>query len=463
MISDKDLSFFERRSEQAIDLCGWLAPILNELHGLNFSTKFWSRILASYALSVINQKPYFEKEKFEYPICFEPINGWAPASRTAVVKGRILSTLRSLKGKYPTRGVLVVAMNSERLALGPRAATFSRELDAAPLSFNCASTLKYPNRKARSYLSSIARSQDCTFHTNVIRSIPKIYAEYFGTLLNSLRKFDGTSVNEILVEHYGSPSEEILAAYLSEVKQARISQLQQGGFVGETKLSILPIARVKYDRLLTYGWQINKEDHPFFAVRLEEYRARYNSCLTDRNSIDALFVYGAPPNSTSLEQHYTAVTTTILSELDRRRFKNILLRPRATSRRLGLVEFPKVFSKVGNDQLDTGRKPIHELCASARIVVQVMMPSTNFLECIFVDQPVVSIDTNSMPTEVIAPFIDFFHAKGVLHKDATSLIGFLNRVNIRAWWSDVISDPIYAEFKKTFARSRVQYLECRGY
>lgn len=98
---------------------------------------------------------------------------------------------------------------------------------------------------------------------------------------------------------------------------------------------------------------------------------------------------------------------------------------------------------------------MYELCRNSRVVVQLTMPSTNFLECIFIDQPVVGIDTNNMATDIIEPFLKFFHEVGVLHQDAKSVVRFLNDVDLYPWWRQVIEEWEYKKFKQTFARSKI--------
>lgn len=283
--------------------------------------------------------------------------------------------------------------------------------------------------------------------------------EHFSEILDFLKKAEVLSIKEIYVEHYGSIFEEIFAAYFSEVKGATINQLQQGGFVGETMVSVEPMKRVLYDRLLTYGWSLDIKDEPYYAVRLEQFKEKYFSYKKNDELIDVLIVYGSAENSKKdVEAYYFHCTSVLLNLLDGNKYSKLKLRPRAASRLLRLTKLPKVFENVSKDKIDRGYQDISKLRSSASIVIQLSVPSTNFLECIFVDQPVIGIDKNIFPTSSVKPFLTFFHEVGILHNNIESLIAFLNNVNLDEWWLKVKSEPMYAKFKDQFARSKKQYL-----
>lgn len=325
------------------------------------------------------------------------------------------------------------------------------------MSFDWVRQLGYPDRSRRNRLLEIAETLPDVEQKNICSAIPKVYIEYFQKILSALNRLDPMPIRKIFVEHYGSTFEEILAAYCAEVKNAQIIQLQQGGFVGETTLSIQPFQRISYDQLLTYGWRIDSIDIPYYAVRLEQYKRRYTAHSNKSATNDILFVFGSPEVAKAITRHYQNAIESICNDLDQQRLPRIKLRPRATSRRLGITRLPSTFRGLPPHWIDQGRTDIAELCANSRAVVQVTMPSTNFLECLFVDQPVLGINTNSMPTTLIKPYLEFFHTCGVLHKDMKSLIGLLNSIDIDSWWAEVTAEAKFQDFLLTFARTKAQY------
>lgn len=80
-------------------------------------------------------------------------------------------------------------------------------------------------------------------------------------------------------------------------------------------------------------------------------------------------------------------------------------------------------------------------------------PSTNTLECMYVDHPVVAILENYNPSEIVEPYYKFFLDKGVFHYTMYSLTKHLNEMNVDTWWSDIVNHETYKNFKKEFIRS----------
>lgn len=457
MISDKSIDFFERRSAEVLRLCDLLAGVMNRVHDVEFSTKFWTRVLISYATAAYNQKDYYRKADFTAPVPFQEINGWKPAGRREIQKHRAITSLRAARGKVRASHVGNALKNTKRVALGIRKEAFADQLNATPLSFNWAFSLGRPQITARVRLLSEAKHVECSFERNTIQHAPKLYVEYFAKILQILKGTETSPVDSIFFEHPASNFEVILSAYLSECGKATIYQLQQGGFVGETTISVAPDKRRLYDYLLTYGWSIGSQDIPFYAVRLEEFRKRYQSHQPPEPELDILFVYGAPENSKALKEHYARCTRAANQKLDRVKFKRIRFRPRAKSRKLRLTEPPTTLDQIQKSELCRGHKDIAELCATSSVVVQWMTPSTNFLECIFVDHPVVAVDTNNMATDVLRPFKAFFKEAGVFHDTPEALVHFLNRTDIEQWWRNLVKDSSYKAFKTLFTRSYSAY------
>lgn len=459
MLYDKrNANFFNARDQSIIELCDFLGPKLNHLHDVNFSIEFWRRVLDAYARSVINQQPYYECPKFEFPLPFLPINGWVPASITKVVLDRTLVTLRSVKrGKFKLPNAAKALEGVKKVAFGTRGEIVAGDLAAVHASFDWVRFLGMPDRSVRHRLNNEAIKLSDPVRRNAYAGLPKIYVEYFPNLLTHFSTLSESTVREIFVEHYGSFYEMVLAAYLSEVVGAQITQLQTGGGTGETTVSIGQTKRSAYDRLLTYGWQISGHDKPFYAIRLEEFKKNYQRAVGCGDSFDVLFMLGQAESSEELRAHYSRCVDEIRSKLDRAKYLKFRFRPRATSRALRIVKKPISLNGVPKTLIDDSLKPIASVCSRARIIVQLTMPATNFHECIFIDKPVLAIDTNNIKTQIALPFHNFFHECGVFHRDVAELVKFLNNTDIDEWWAKVVRDYRYQEYKRQFARSKADY------
>ena len=143
----------------------------------------------------------------------------------------------------------------------------------------------------------------------------------------------------------------------------------------------------------------------------------------------------------------------LLTELDRGKYAAITARPRPMARYVDHSSDVE-FIKQPGIQVDSGKANIEQLIAKSRLVVHLRVPSTTFLECIFIDHPVIGIYFNLAPTEMVVPFYDFFFKVGVLHRHGGAARKHLNNVrNIKGWWADVTSCREYLDFKNKFCRS----------
>lgn len=71
------------------------------------------------------------------------------------------------------------------------------------------------------------------------------------------------------------------------------------------------------------------------------------------------------------------------------------------------------------------------------------VPSTNFLECVYVDQP----------TDLVKPHYQFLSEVGVLHSYIQPLSQHLNRIDVENWWCEVKNRAEYREFKNQLTNS----------
>jgi hypothetical protein len=87
---------------------------------------------------------------------------------------------------------------------------------------------------------------------------------------------------------------------------------------------------------------------------------------------------------------------------------------------------------------------------SSRLVIQMTHPSTNILECFYVNKPVVALLSNDQPTEVVWPYYNFFSEAGVFHETMESLTEHINKIDLDKWWLELINTEEYKSFKNNF-------------
>jgi hypothetical protein len=103
-----------------------------------------------------------------------------------------------------------------------------------------------------------------------------------------------------------------------------------------------------------------------------------------------------------------------------------------------------------------GRNRIAELVKNARLVIHLQSPSTTLLECIYINNPVMSIIKPSrfIPTKIAVEAYNGLIKVGVLHETAESLVKKLNSISsIEEWWSKTLKTPEYMHFKNKFCKN----------
>jgi len=202
------------------------------------------------------------------------------------------------------------------------------------------------------------------------------------------------------------------------------------------------------DEYRTWGWKYKKKDRPWKAYRLEHFKLQYDKQKNNFNH-DLLLCY--PALNYKNKSFYVEWSSFLLQSLDPVKYTEILARPRRTNKiqshksQLSFIEDERVTKS-------SGLKHISEEMSQCRLILQMNVPSTNFLECIYVDHPTVGILNNNRPTGIVKPFYDFFKENGVLHDDIESLVAHLNRIDLDSWWSRLIKEEMYRSFKETFTR-----------
>ena len=437
--------FKAKRPGKILELCEHLSPVMNEIHRKNYSTRFWTTLLKYYATTCVNREGLLSGELMDTKPFLLPINAWELPTRQQVKEKNILYLGKVFLKNSGLEKVHQILKNHENICLGPR----GKELADYGIGAFCPT--HYPllikgDRTPRRKLLKIAGRVDSIFMRNVIMQIPKFYVEFFEKVHQKIKVFNPEK-KVFHAEHIPLFMELLVALYVEN--GSKFYNYQLGGFIGETKTSLSPVKYRTIDKHRTYGWKIHEKDEPHFAYRLESFKKTYQkanpgflaSILLCYNSINA-----------KNKKRYADLSRFFFNNINTQKYSRILLRPRGVSRKmdnskqLAFLQTPKFV------QVDKGMKPMAEITKGAEIVVHWNHPSTNFLECVFVDHPVVAILTNDEPTEIIKPYYAFFLEQKVMHKNIESLLDHLNQTDIPGWWARLTQMPEYKEFKNKFAR-----------
>ncbi|KAB1063536.1 hypothetical protein [Salibacter halophilus] len=444
----KNQKFFNDRPDRILNLANRLTPLLNELHSIDRSERFWLHLLSLYFKSCIGQQEYMSSKGFSPKVPLNIINSYVPITRKQIIFGYVGYVLKALQSKTKFKDVKRVLLKSNVIICGTRKEKIKAAIGGDFFeNFIPLKVLIKPNISRRRKNRIIAESQKDIFIKNVLLCLPRFYVEYFDWFIKKIPILNSNQ-KEFHFEHTGGVFDEyLLAQYQS--KGSRVVAYQTGGYMGELKDHPDKTLYEVIDELRTYGWKYHRKDFPFRALRLEEYMNNYSSVDVQNPNIDLLIVFS------KIDQrkidYYNSIIDNIENNIDREKFREITCRMRPTSlSKVGFNSTQKlVIPKSFN--VDYGRDPMFKVSANAELVLITDWPSTNFLESLKVGKPVLIItDFFRQPAPQVLEYISFFKQEKVIHESVTSLIEFINNVDIATWQKEVQSKSKFKEFKKLY-------------
>jgi|GEM_PF-762211 len=431
-----------------------LAEVLNEVHQMNHSTRFWKLITEEYVRAVINRIQELKATDVKaapglYPIVVNSL----PDRRQKIRRGtkQLLNYLKTRKN----RGLIYQLIRENDLLLSgfKDIPGFKEETGGVELPDQELIIAGAGNRKIRKRLDELAEQADEPIIKNVIRQIPKIYVEHFRPLYDSVELFDpGSKTFHVMGNFHLGRRQLTIARYIEE--GARLIWHQNGAFIGEVVYkNSRYLSHGVADEYRTWGWQLTEKDQPGKAWFLEKFRAPYEEKSQESKEYDLLLCF--PKLRPQVRDELLESGAQILRNLDRHRYPRILVRPQLSGSLTGQIEALQAMIADTRAELSTGRSPMAAETASAQCVVQMSVPATNFMECIYMNHPTIGILNNKQPTDLIQPWYRFLEKRGVLHPNAELLAEHLNRIEIVDWWSQLISSDGYQEFKNKFAKKNL--------
>lgn len=439
------LPYSAERLELSRELTSKLAQVLNDLHDVTYSNRFWQILLATYVNSIVSRKNIFEKDSIKIKPLFEPINGVTSPS----IKERGIKFLRrkfkSAKTSKNYQKIINYINENDSISLGLHNPVSVSEDTGAIYLPDYFHSFSKRNDAKRNKLNAIAENTSDLYTRNIISQLPEIYVEYFDEMLNIIPLYNPQNkvIHTSFIDSFFMKF--LVGLYIEN--GAKLHYYQHGAYYGEM-INHNAYRNESYiaDKYITWGWKLSENDVPGKAYRLELFSKKYKS-QTGNKTYDCLFCYSnvTPRN----RENYINYTHALSSTLDKIKYPRLIARPRPMNK-IPFVKHKLNFPISKDITIDSGRTDMAELISKGRVVIQFTVPSTNFLECFYVDHPTVGLLTNDQPTDIIQPYYDFFIAKGVLHLNFDSLINHLNTVDLETWWEALKSEPMYEKFKKEF-------------
>lgn len=448
IIEDK---FYSMTTPERIELNNrlnsFLYPIMNKIHGSNYSERFWRILLAPYITAINTRRKTFNEDNLNIHPCIEPINSFVYPT----LKEKLIINLKYIVKAIKTRNLITVIEQT------------LKEKDNISFGFHDPSSVKldFPNyletyyplikvskkKIKRAVANKIAESMENHFEKNVIRQIPGCCIEYFDYYINSIKLFSPKNKTFHVSMLETTYMRFLLAKYLEH--GAKLNYYQHGAFYGEYKYySPYAFEYLIADNYYTWGWKMHDKDIPWKAYRLNKFYRNYT--LQHKEKIyDCLIVF--PQISKQNFENFRTSTSLLINNISRDKYRKIMIRPRPSATDL---KYDEQFSFIKDDRvvIDSGKSVIGNLICQSKLVIQYSYPSTNLLECLYVDHPSVVILKNDQPTAIVKPYYDFFLAQGVFHFNFETLTQHLNSIDVDTWWQSIVSHPTYKSFKIQFLR-----------
>ncbi len=438
-----------RRIEVTETLFEMLADVLNNLHDTGYSNRFWKILLESHVKAVIARRAILNSRAVHRRPDLFAFNSNRIPTRKMIFKRRLIDFAKHLKSWTDYKKVNRILTQYDRVRIGFfEYSGLDEEGIGVKLPKYHPFMLGGGEEEKRKSVNSIAETKDDLFLANAIRELPKILIEHFGKLNDSV-KLIRPSEKELHVHTTQSIFNQLLIAKYTE-HGARLVWYQHGSFYGEfAEDSQHHYEHSISEEFRTWGWKIKENDTPWKAYRLEKFRIEYENYYNS-NECDLLISFSKISDSN--RDANKKVTDYLLNNLDPGEYKKVLARPQPAN---------KVFSQ--KSQLDfirssrviksNGLTHMAEDMSRCRIVLQMRVPATNFLECIYTNHPTVGILEEDEYTDVVKPYYDFFLKHGVLHYNLESLVRHLNSISIEEWWNTVKQQKEFNEYRNTFTRT----------
>lgn len=440
--------FLKRRQYLKDIIFNQLALILNEIHKVNYSERFWKIILEPYVKTMLNDRNKIQESIHSAIIPYETCGNTLLPNRNLERYLYFNLMIKSLKSFGQKRKIFKLINENDIILTGFHDSYSTPNVSECYIKpyYNFLPNINHKSemRLPVSHLVTMNDEELSTeFWNNSIKLMPKVYLEDFKRIYEGIPLIKPQNKTFHISMLESTFMRVLIAKYVENGSQ--LIYYQHGSFYGEYDFHSghwyeSSIA----DKFMTWGWKFLPNDNPNYAYRINFFHKKYKEIFKHNFKYDLLLVF--PPIEPKSE--ILSETEVFFKAIDRNKFKEICLRPRPSSKinRKG----PFVCFKEKGVHLDNGYgKPIN-LIAASKLVVQFYYPSTNFLECLSVDHPSVALLKNKVPSDIIKHHYDYLLSVGIFHLDVASLVNHLNNVDLSKWWDEIITSSEYISFKREF-------------
>jgi len=436
------------RRDLSMELFEKLYGVMNEIHGTGFSKRFWMILLEDSVKAVISRIKILEKKDIHRKPDLYPINKRSLPNQKERFKGGVFLFAKHLKSRKNREVISRLLKEENQFRIGfPEFEGMDDEGIGANLSLYYPFIIGRGDREKRDAVNEIADRYPDPFMRNVVKELPAVVVEHFTKLYKSVDLYE--PVKKEFHVHIAFTWHILYMLAKFTEHGARLTWYQHGSFYGEfAGDSAHNYEHEISDEYRTWGWKIREKDRPWKAYRLEKFRREYDQ-HPNTKECDLLLAFSKI--SSRNRKASRKLTKFLLENLDPDKYSRILARPQPKNK---LFDQTSQLDFIDNDRVvkSTGLTHMAEDMSRCRLVLQMRLPATNFLECIYLNHPTVGLLRNDQPTEIIKPYYDFLVDKGVLHDAFDSLVLHLNRIEVDQWWSELTQEPMFKEVRNTFAR-----------
>ena len=437
------------RLNQAIEDARRIGEILNEVHGTEFSDEFWQFLVLPHVRK-LQVKEYQATLSRELDTTGKSDSlGTKPnglRQKLGAARSQTASAVRRVQQRKSFANLRQALKVSDVLVFGFHDAAEIRnkgQLVSAAIPAMFPRSERNKRAQLKLYAEGVGNERLC----QAIQTLPPLLVEQFQDLLARIplhRPEHKQFHVSIGVEGFMS----LLLALYRE-RGAEVHRYQHGSHYGEQE-NFGALERLTSTSFHTWGWKISNRDVPDKAYRLAGFKRRYQS-KGETSESDILVCY--PALHRNILAQVRQDSNELLDQIDRSSYGRIIARPRPMTRYAD-HSADIAFVQQHGIHVENGRADIAHLTASTRLVVHLRVPSTTFLECLYVDHPVMGVFFNHCPTELAMPHYLALFELGLMHRNGRSVARYLNQIeSIGSWWRTVTSDFRYQSFKDTFARA----------
>jgi len=420
--------------------------ILNEVHAADFSQRFYRVLLEDHVRVVVNRKHFLDTGN----VSFKPDNFTLYYSLFKSPKEKLKRKLfRQVKytllrrNRSKRREVL---KKNHHITFGFSGIQEMAESDDyqdlpsyIPFVFGNGESSK------REVLIRIAERYDDPFTKNAIRLLPRFAVEHFKKIYTQIELTEPEKKTFHASGLRFKVHDSIFVAKYIE-NGARLIWYQNGA---ESVEYLYQYARhFQYavsDEFRTWGWKRDEKDVPWVAYPLKKFKRNYQSRQKEKR-YDFMLCY---PKINAENRDIIKNSTYELLQHVNSGYR-FLARPHPSNRHKGNVH---QLNFIDDDRVtvSSGSTSIVDEMLMCETIIQMVIPATNFLECICVGKPSLGLLLNEHTTEIVKPYHEFFQKNDVFHKNMQSMANHINNADLQIWWNDLMNDEKVRDFKRTFA------------